>query len=256
MRLITTLFFVLINFKLLFAANVAYELNYDRIKPGEKLYYTAQWGFLTIGTASTIVDNRLYKVGSTICYKIDVQGRTNGVAKLFYVRDKWTAYVDSAVILTHKSSRSIREGRYELDEMVDFDHQNKKATVKVYNKEQKAFVLKKVYDTPENIRDIVGGFMVVRMIELNKLAKNDIFTINGFYEDEGYKIDLVYHGIETIKLKNSLIKCYKIKPIVPKNGVFDGKNSVEVWLSADKYQKIIRIKAKMFVGSVIVDLNS
>lgn len=231
-----------------------YELNYSRIKPGEKLYYTAQWGFLNIGSASTIVDNRLYKVGSTVCYKIDVQGRTNGLAKLFYVRDKWTAYVDSSNILTHKSTRSIREGRYELDEMVDFDHENKKATVKVFDKANKTFQLKKVYDTPENIRDIVGGFMVVRMIELEKLKNGAVFAINGFYEDEGYKIDIVYHGLETIKVNNKSIKCHKMKPIVPKNSVFDGRNSIEVWLSNDSNQNIVRIKAKMFIGSVIVDL--
>lgn len=250
------LLFLLLFCNFAFAAsNTKYELNYSRIKPGEKLNYTAQWGFLTIGSASTIVDNKLYKVGSTVCYKIDVQGRTNGLAKLFYVRDKWTAYVDSSNILTHKSTRSIREGRYELDEMVDFDHENKKATVKVFDNSKKAFQLKKVYDTPENIRDIVGGFMVVRMIELDKLKNGDTFAINGFYEDEGYKIDIVYHGLETIKVNNKAIKCHKMKPIVPKNSVFDGRNSIEVWLSNDSKQNIVRIKAKMFVGSVVVDLD-
>ena len=235
-------------------ANTNYKLNYSRIVPGEKLYYTAQWGFLTIGSASTIIDNKLYKVGSSICYKIEVQGRTNGLAKLFYVRDKWTAYVDSSHILTYKSSRSIREGKYELDEMVDFDHINKKATVKVFDKNQKLFRLKKVYDTPENIRDIVAGFMVVRMVELGNMKKGEIFTINGFYEDEGYKIDIVNCGTETIKLNNKAIKCYKIKPIIPKNAVFDGRNSVDVWLTNDHKQNIVRIKAKMFVGSILFDL--
>jgi hypothetical protein len=140
--------------------------------------------------------------------------------------------------------------------MVDFDHDNKKATVKVFDKTKKQFQLKKVYDTPENIRDIVGGFMVVRMIELDKLKKGSVFTINGFYEDEGYKIDIEYHGFETIKVNNKYVKCHKMKPIVPKNAVFDGKNSIEVWLSNDEKQNIVRIKAKMFVGSVIVDLSA
>jgi len=256
MRKLFLFYLLLISSISVFASHTEYELNYSRIKPGEKLFYTAQWGFLTIGTGSTIVDNKLYKIGSTICYKIDVQGRTNGLAKLFYVCDKWTAYVDSSNILTHKSSRSIREGRYALDEMVDFDHVNKKATVKVFDKTKNQFQLKKVYDTPENIRDIVGGFMVVRMVELKKLKKGSIFSINGFYEDEGYKMDIEYHGLETIKVNNKQVKCHKIKPIVPKNKVFDGKNSIEVWLSNDEKQNIVRIKAKMFVGSVIVDLEA
>lgn len=256
MRRFFLFYLLFISSILVFASHTEYKLNYSRIKPGEKLYYTAQWGFLTIGSASTIVDNKLYKIGSTICYKIDVQGRTNGVAKIFYVHDKWTAYVDSSNILTHKSSRSIREGRYALDEMVDFDHENKKATVKVFDKTKKQFQLKKIYDTPENIRDIVGGFMIVRMIDLDKIKKGSIFTINGFYEDEGYKIDVVYHGQETIKVNNKQVKCHKMKPIVPKNSIFDGQNSIEVWLSNDEKQNIVRIKAKMFVGSIIFELAS
>lgn len=256
MRSKVLLYSLLICSALNASVTTKYKLNYSRIQPGEKLYYTAQWGFLTIGSASTIVDNKLYKIGSTICYKIDVQGRTNGLAKLFYVRDKWSAYVDSSNILTHKSTRRIREGRYELDEQVDFDHVNKKATVRVYDKSKKQFQLKKIYDTPENIRDIVGGFMVVRMIELDNIKKGEIFTINGFYEDEGYKIDIVYHGLESIKVNNKMVKCHKMKPVVPKNSVFDGKNSIEVWLSNDEKQNIVRIKAKMFVGSVVVDLST
>lgn len=235
-------------------ANTNYKLNYNRIQPGEKLKYSAQWGFITIGSASTVVDSKIYKIGSHTCYKIDVQGRTNGLASLFYVRNKWSAYVDTSNLLTHKSSRSIREGGYSLDETVEFDHINKKATVRKLDKETNQFKLYKVYDTPENIRDIVAGFLVIRMIEFDNHKKGDIFTINGFYEDEGYSINVVFHGIEKIKLNNKTITAYKVKPIVPKNKVFSGSNSVDVWLSTDNKQQILRIKAKMFVGSFLIDL--
>jgi len=234
-------------------STVNYKLNYSRIKPGDNVNYVANWGLLTIGSASIKVDSRIFKIGNTPCYKIDVQGRTNGLAKLFYVRDTWTSYVDTATIQTHKSMRSIREGSYQLDEQIDFDHIKNKATVRTYNKKSKNFELKKIYDTPENIRDVIAGFMVVRMIELDRLKVGDLFTINGFYEDEGYKIEVVYRGTETIKVKNKSIKCYKINPIMPKNSVFDGKNAVDVWLSYDEKQNIVRIKARMFVGSIVID---
>jgi len=253
MRKHNQILYLLLFFCIPVHPSVKYKLNYSRIKPGETINYTANWGILTIGSASVSVDSRIYKVGSTACYKIDVKGSTNGLAKLFYVRDSWTSYVDTATIQTHKSSRSIREGSYQLDEQIDFDHSNNKATVKVYNKKSKSFEIKKVYDTPENIRDVIAGFLVVRMIDLDKLKAGEVFTINGFYEDEGYKIDVVFRGLETIKVKNKTIKCYKINPIMPKNAVFDGKNAVDVWLSNDEKQNIVRIKARMFVGSVVIE---
>lgn len=221
---------------------------------GETLTYKATWGLLTIGSATTKIDRILYKVGSTICFKIDIAGQTSGLAKLFYLHDTWTSYIDTSHITTYKSFRSIREGSYQLDEQIHFDHTNKKAEVKVYNKKAKLFVLKKLYDTPENIRDVVAGFMVFRLVDLSKYAKGETFTINGFYEDEGYKINVLYLGEETIKTDRGKLVCYKVRPTVPKNHVFNGSDAVNVWLSADKFKSIIRIRVKMFIGNVQIDL--
>lgn len=222
---------------------------------GETLNYKAVWGgFLTIGSASTRIDKTLYRVGSTVCYKIDIVGQTNGLAKLFYVRDKWVSYIDTAEITTHKAYRSIREGGYELDEQVQFDHINQKAEVKVYDKRAKVYKLKKVYDTPEHVRDIVAGFMIFRSVDLSKYKKGEQFTINGFYEDEGYKVNVIYVGQEYLKTDTGKTLCYKVKPIVPKNKVFDGRDAVEVWLAANKSKSIVRIRAKMFVGNIVIDL--
>ena len=232
------------------------KLDNKKIIAGESLNYKASWGFFTIGSASTKIDRVLYRVGKNICYKIDITGQTNGVAKLFYVRDRWTSYIDTATITTHSSFRSIREGNYELDEQVHFDYTNKKAEVKMYDKKLKVYKLKQNYDTPENIRDVVAGFMVFRLINLSNYAKGEIFTINGFYEDEGYKINVVFQGEEYIQTDSGKKRCFKLRPMVPKNNVFNGKDAVTVWLSTDKTRTIIRLRAKMFVGNIQIDLQN
>jgi len=229
-------------------------IDNKKVVYGETLNYKATWGIFTIGSACTKIDKTLYRVGSRICFKIDVTGQTNGLAKLFYVRDKWTSYIDTASITTHTSSRSIREGKYELDEQIHFDHQTKKAEVKVYNKKTKTYLLKKLYDTPENIRDVIAGFMVFRLVDLSAYKKGETFTINGFYEDEGYQINVIYQGIETIKTDHGMMQCYKVKPLVPKNHVFNGRDAVSIWLSTNSSTSIIRIRVKMFVGNVQIDL--
>jgi hypothetical protein len=97
--------------------------------------------------------------------------------------------------------------------------------------------------------------MVFRLVDLSRYTKGETFTVNGFYEDEGYKINVIYQGKETIKTDRGNILCYRMRPIVPKNHVFEGKDAVIVWLSADKYKTIIRIRAKMFVGNIWIDLQ-
>jgi len=230
------------------------KIDGKKVVYGETLKYKATWGIFTIGTASTKIDRTLYKVGSKVCFKINVSGQTNGLAKLFYVHDKWISYIDTASITTHTSSRSIREGKYELDEQIHFDYKNKKAEVKVYNKNTKSYLLKKLYDTPEDIRDVIAGFMVFRLVDLSTYRNGEVFTINGFYEDEGYKIDVVYLGIETIKTDHGMIRCYKVKPVVPKNHVFKGRDAVNIWLSTNSSTSIIRVRVKMFVGNMQIDL--
>lgn len=245
---------VLILLPVLGFAETKLKIDNKKVIYGEALNYKASWGFFTIGSASTKIDRVLYRVGSAVCFKIDVTGQTNGLAKLFYVRDKWTSYIDTATITTHSSWRSIREGSYQMDEQIHFDYNNKKAEVKVWDKKLKTYRLKKNYDTPENIRDVIAGFMVFRLVDLSTYRFGENFTINGFYEDEGYKINVVYEGIETIKTDHGKVVCYKVKPIVPKNHVFDGRDAVNVWLSADKSKTIVRIRVKMFVGNVQIDL--
>ncbi len=221
---------------------------------GETLNYRAKWGVLTIGTASSRTDKKLYRLGSKVCYKIDLKGKTNGLAKLFYLNDKWTSYIDIESFTTLKSYRSIHEGGYRLEEIVYFDAGNNKARVHEYDFNKKLYFLKNIYETPENIFDVVSGFMMIRLIDFTKSAVGDKFRIAGFYKNEGYKIDLIYYGKESIKTDNGKKQCYKIKPIVPKSRVFDGLDAVSVWISADKAQKIIKIKANLVLGELIIDL--
>lgn len=248
--LLTTLFFIDTSF-----ARPALKIESNRVIAGENLNYKASWGFLTIGSASTRIDKTTYRIGSNDCYKIDIHGQTNGLAKLFNVNNKWTSYVDKKSITTYQSSRSIREGGFALDEQVRYDHKNKKAEVKVLDKESGTYKLKKVYDTSEDVRDIVAGFMVIRLIDLSKYRVGDTISVSGFYEDEAYTINVVNAGKEYLKTEIGKVQCYKLNPIVPKNKIFNGKNSIAIWYSTDKTQSIIRIRAKMFVGNILVDIE-
>jgi hypothetical protein len=220
---------------------------------GEVLNYKAKWGFITVGTASEMVDRKLYKSGPSVCYKIQLTGETNGMAKLFYLHDRWTSFIDVNTITTYKAFRSIREGNYRLDEMTYFDRTNKTAKVLVLDKQRKVFVLKKNYKTPENIRDVVAGFMLIRLIDLSKYEVGDVFTIEGFYFDEGYRINVVFEGKECVNTDKGKILCYRVKPLVPKNHVFDDVDAVDVWLSANKVQSIIYARVKLILGNLIIE---
>lgn len=221
---------------------------------GEKLNYRAKWGLITIGTAYVHVDKKIHKIGNQYCYKVKMGGQTNGLAKLFYLNDNWVAYIDTHLFITRRAFRSINEGNYKLNELTDFDFKSKKATQYVYKKDEKKYVLKKVYNTPENIRDVVAGFMLLRLIDLSVYKHGDRFKIDGFYQDTGYNIEVIYSGNKTINTKNGKIFFYKLTPLIPKNKVFDGLDAIEALVSADNKQIVMLVKAKLVFGSISLEL--
>ena len=110
------------------------------------------------------------------------------------------------------------------------------------------------YPVQENVRDIVAGFTYLRVIDLRRTKKGDTLTISGFFEDASYKLKIIYDGKEKISSDVGKVICHRLIPIVPDNKLFDGDNSITVWLSDDQNQVPVKIQAKMFIGSTGLEL--
>jgi len=112
----------------------------------------------------------------------------------------------------------------------------------------------KTYSTPDKVRDIVAGFMYLRIIDFSKYKVNDTLTVSGFFEDKAYRFKIIYFGKETVETEVGKIPCYKLVPIMPDNQLFRGENSVTAWLSADGNQIPVKVDAKMFIGHAGTEL--
>lgn len=224
---------------------------------GEQLEYKVNFGFFTVGKAITRIDGKVHNINSQPCYKIDAIGETSDwISWVTDVNDNWGAYIDTTTMSTQVSYRKIREGRYRLDELSNFDHDSHKVVVKVMNKETGVYEEKNRYDIPHNAKDLVGGFMLLRQIDFARLNKGDTVTISGFFEDTSYYLKVVYKGKETINTKVGKIPCNVMIPLMPDNKLFDGENSITVWISDDGNKIPVKIQAKMFIGHTGLELVS
>ncbi len=178
---------------------------------GEVLEYRVNFGFFTVGKASTVVEKSIYTKNDRPCYKVDAYGETLGfVSWITKVNDQWGAYVDTAALVTHVSYRKIKEGNYRKDELITYDHDKQEAAVKVRNKKTGVYEEPKYYKTPDNVRDMVAGFLYLRVIDFNKnYKKGDTLAISGFFEDTPYNMKIIYDGKETIKTKVGKISCHR-----------------------------------------------
>ncbi len=224
---------------------------------GEQLDYKVSFLGLTVGKAITKIDTRVYNINSRPCFKIDAYGETSDwISWVTRVKDVWGAYIDTTSLSTQVSYRKIREGKYKKDELTTFHHDTQKAEVKVMNQGTGVYENPQFYDIPKNAKDLVGGFMLLRVIDFTKVTVGDTLTISGFFEDTSYNLRVMYTGKETIKTSIGKIRCMKLVPIMPDNKLFDGENSITCWLSDDGNKIPVKISAKMFIGSTGVELVS
>ncbi len=227
----------------------------ESFSKGEQLDYRVSFLGLNVGKAITKVDSKIYNINSRRCFKIDAFGETTGISWIYKVNDNWGAYIDTAAMVTHVSYRKIKENNYRKDEMVSFDHVNKKAKVQVLNKEG-VYENVNEFDIPPNATDLVGGFIQMRFFDFKKIKIGDTVAISGFFEDTAYKLKIIYKRKETISTKIGKIPCHVMVPIMPDNKLFNGENSISVWISDDANKIPVKIQAKMFIGHTGLELVS
>jgi hypothetical protein len=221
---------------------------------GEELEYRVHFGMFTVGKGITRVDKAFHSINDRTCYKVDAYGETSDwISWVAKVNDNWGAYIDTTTLLTHVSYRKLREGKYTRDEQVIFDHNNNKAEVKVKNRDTGA-TESKLYDVPANAKDLVAGFMFLRIIDFKRISVGDTINISGFLEDASYNLQIIYQGKEVISTKIGKIQCLRLRPVMPKNSMFDGENSVLCWISDDLNKIPVKLQAKMFIGNTGLEL--
>src|SRR5690606_40158319 len=98
--------------------------------------------------------------------------------------------------------------------------------------------------------------LYLRTMDLSKTRPGDTLMIKGFFEDTFYSLPVIYKGKDVVKTKAGKIRAIKIVPVMPKNKVFDGENSVTAWFSDDRNRIHLKINAVMFIGSAGVELTS
>lgn len=223
---------------------------------GEVLDFKMTYSFITVGKGSAKVQPQYYKVNDRDCFKVDVYAKTVGMIDwVTDINDQWGAYIDTTSLLPHMFYRKIREGRYRKDEQTYFDHPGKKIKVITADKKTGKWKEPMSYDAPSHVRDLIAGFLYLRVMDLSKIQEKDTVVVTGFFEDEFYKLSIIYKGKQTIKTKVGKIRVLAFRPLMPKNKLFDGEDSITAYFSDDKNRIPVKIDAKMFIGSAGVELT-
>ncbi len=224
---------------------------------GERLDYRVHLGFLTGAHASIKISKTIYQINGRPCFKVNVFGKTAGMIDVFYkVRDNWGTYIDTTAIVPQRAYRFMKEGNYRKNEIIYFNHLKHAATVARLDDKTKKLKKRLNFTVPNNVQDIVSGYYYLRTMDFTKFKKGQIIVIDGFFDEEDYKLKLEYLGTETVDTKFGDLEAYVLAPILPKNSLFEGDTPIKMWLSKDKNKIPLKIKAQMNVGAVVMDLKN
>jgi hypothetical protein len=228
----------------------------ESFKKGETLHYKMTYGIFTVGRGRAHIYPEYFQMNDRMCFKVDVTGRTVGmVSWVRDVDDLFSAHIDTASLVPHLFIRTLREGDYKKDEETYFDQSQRKIAVRSKDKKTGQWKSPKNFEATGPVRDMIGGFLFLRTMDMSALKINDTIQVPGFFEDAFYNLKILYKGKRTIRTKIGKVRTLVFKPVMPNNKVFDGENSITAFFSDDKNRVPVKIEAEMFVGSAGVELT-
>ncbi len=209
----------------------------------EKLEYIVHWGFLNMAKASIEIKTKKYN-GIESFFAIAIAKTIGSFYSMYKVKDIYASYFSKKTLLPYKAVRNIRESSYKTYNVVSFNRADN--TVNSFKSG-----VKKV---PKGIMDFVSASYYLRQYKLNNLKKDQIITIQTYFDDEVFPLKVKFKGYKTIKTKFGKIKCIKMHPVMKTGDYFKTEEDLTIYITADKNKIPIKLELDIFLGTLKVDL--
>lgn len=230
------------------------KIKQNAFKPGEKLTFEINYGFVTAGEAVMEVDKNYQNINGRKCY--DIRFNVNSTSSfdwVYKVRDFYRTYVDAEGLFPWRFEQHIKEGNYQRDFEAIFDQQNLKVKTFTGEKDPKKF--EGEYDIPAYTQDAMSAFYFSRTLDYKKMKEGDKILLQNFYKDQTYPLEVRYLGKETIEVPAGEFRCIKVEPLVQEGGLFKSEGSIVVWMTDDERRMPVKVKTKVIIGSIDADLS-
>ena len=236
-----TLIFICVIY-VFYLCNLCFAVD-KKLPVEEKLVYDVYWKFVKVGYGTLeikgIVDYRGKKA-----YHIYSEAKSAPFFDVFFkVRDFTNSWIDVEKFHSIAFEQHISEGKYKRDRRTDYDQEKHLAT----NNKGESF------EIPENVLDVLAALYWVR---LQEIKPKDIFTLSVNSNKKNYKMKIMAHDREKIKINGKKYKTIIVEPDLQDAGLFMQKGKVLIWLTDDEHHIPVRMRSEISVGSIVAELNT
>jgi hypothetical protein len=205
---------------------------------GERLTYRAKINILNAGTGTMSVvgveDIRGRPAYHTI---FDIKG---GVL-FFHVDDHYESWFDTTSLVSLKHVQHIDETSYKSDKTYEFYPER---SVYVRNGQEKPSVAKPLDE---------GSF--IYFMRSVPLEVGKTYEFDRYYNAERNPVIIRVDRRERIKVPAGEFDAIVLKPEIKSKGLFSESGQAEVWLADDSTRYILRLKSKLPVGTLYLELK-
>lgn len=220
--------------------------------PGETLFFNIRYGMAKGAeaqfiTKDTVVDGRRL-------FKHTIWGVTTGfVGAVYPLTDYYHSFTDPRTNLPLRAVRDVHEQKY-------VDYKEDRFLYGVHSSPDSVLVVRETGDTlvqPKGTHDLVSVVYYVRnQLERLELKQGTTIHIPTFFNGEYFPLAIRYLGREVVKTKFGKVECHKFMPLVLEGDLFKSQDAITVWFSTCKNHVPVRVRFKVFLGSMYCDLVS
>ncbi len=224
------------------------SLSRDRLYPvpfgdGETLVYTIAWLKIE-GGEMTLRTSRETSADRVPVTRIALVATSNDYVSKFYpVRDLYETWVDARDFQPLRFEKHAREGRYESDEVEEFD-----LTRRIGRWRDDRTPL------PERVQDIISSFYYLRT---QPLAVGQDVRVDMFSRGKIYKLKASILEKERVETEAGVFDAFKLQPQLRENETAEDRNrgKLFLWFSDDERRLPVMAKTLMPIGSVTARLR-
>jgi len=211
--------------------------------PGETLVYTIAWLKIE-GGEMTLATQRDATPDGVPVYHIALTAESNDYVSKFYpVRTRYETWVDGRDFQPLRFEKHAREGRYESDEVEEFD-----LSRRIGSWRQDRTPL------PERVQDIISSFYYLRAQPL--VPGNDVL-LDMFSRGKIYKLRASVQARESVETDAGTFEAVRVQPQLRENESEEDRNKGKLflWISDDARRLPVMAKTLLPIGSVTARLK-
>ncbi len=237
-------------------AQVKMDTNYV-LPAGEDIHYRIYyklgnlWVYAAIANFKT--DTMTFE-GKKV-YKLSVDAFSRKKYDWIYsLEDHYTSYTDMESFLPLKFEKYNIEKGITYHNIYEFNWETKE--VRMFISRSDNGNITETKKLPDFITDSYSAVQYLRTWDYGSLKEGKHLKFQTILDGKIFQQEIIYHGKEMVKDKNgNEVEAFKLEAPIKNSSFFSKKEGVLVWIADNKERWIIKVSAKIVVGSIIVFLD-